>query len=129
MNYHSNHTLHFYRAAMSGDAEMECFGPAAIYLRKSERERIEAQNTPFDAKTAFYVAEPSQMYVKGKLVKKEGGKATVEIDGGKVCRRLLALIDARTGSDCIASHFVPIVLHIVRGHSHSFGADPDCKGR
>lgn len=69
---------------MSGDAEMECFGPAAIYLRKSERERIEAQNTPFDAKTAFYVAEPSQMYVKGKLLKKEGGKATVEIDRGKV---------------------------------------------
>ncbi|XP_075893331.1 myosin heavy chain, fast skeletal muscle-like [Nelusetta ayraudi] len=68
---------------MSSDAEMECFGPAAIYLRKSERERIEAQNTPFDAKTAFYVAEPAQMYVKGKLLKKEGGKATVEIVGGK----------------------------------------------
>ncbi|XP_044069569.1 myosin heavy chain, fast skeletal muscle-like [Siniperca chuatsi] len=68
---------------MSTDAEMECFGPAAIYLRKSERERLEAQNTPFDAKTAYYVAEPTQIYVKGKLVKKEGGKATVEIQGGK----------------------------------------------
>ncbi|XP_074524615.1 myosin heavy chain, fast skeletal muscle-like [Halichoeres trimaculatus] len=68
---------------MSGDAEMECFGKAALYLRKSERERIEAQNTPFDAKTAYFVAEPSEMYVKGKLVKKEGGKATVEIQGGK----------------------------------------------
>lgn len=69
---------------MSSDAEMECFGPAAIYLRKSERERIEAQNTPFDAKTAFYAAEPAQMYVKGKLLKREGGKATVEVVGGKV---------------------------------------------
>ncbi|XP_073323859.1 myosin heavy chain, fast skeletal muscle-like [Pagrus major] len=68
---------------MSGDAEMECFGPAAIYLRKSERERVEAQNTPFDAKTAYYVTEPSEMYLKGKLVKKEGGKATVEVAGGK----------------------------------------------
>ncbi|XP_068598563.1 myosin heavy chain, fast skeletal muscle-like [Brachionichthys hirsutus] len=68
---------------MSVDPEMECFGPAAIYLRKSERERIEAQNTPFDAKTAYYVAEPTQMYIKGKIVKKEGGKATVEIAGGK----------------------------------------------
>lgn len=74
---------------MSGDAEMECFGPAAIYLRKSEKERIEAQNTPFDAKTAYYVVEPSEMYVKGKVLKKEGGKATVEIDGGKVCIDLL----------------------------------------
>lgn len=70
---------------MSGDPEMECFGPAAIYLRKPERERIEAQNTPFDAKTAYFVSEPAEMYLKGKLVKKEGGKATVEVMGGKVC--------------------------------------------
>ncbi|XP_019736729.1 myosin heavy chain, fast skeletal muscle-like isoform X1 [Hippocampus comes] len=65
------------------DPEMECFGKAAAFLRKPERERIEAQNTPFDAKTAYFVAEPTEMYVKGKLVKKEGGKATVEIKGGK----------------------------------------------
>ncbi|KAI1890300.1 hypothetical protein AGOR_G00152320 [Albula goreensis] len=63
---------------MSTDAEMEAFGPAAIYLRKPERERIEAQNTPFDAKTAYFVAEPKDMYVKGKLLSKEEGKATVE---------------------------------------------------
>uniref|UniRef100_A0A7N8XCC6 Myosin heavy chain, fast skeletal muscle-like n=1 Tax=Mastacembelus armatus TaxID=205130 RepID=A0A7N8XCC6_9TELE len=68
---------------MSVEPDMECFGPAAIYLRKPERERMEAQNTPFDAKTAYFVAEPTEMYVKGKLVKKEGGKATVEIQGGK----------------------------------------------
>uniref|UniRef100_A0A3B5AX40 Myosin heavy chain, fast skeletal muscle-like n=1 Tax=Stegastes partitus TaxID=144197 RepID=A0A3B5AX40_9TELE len=66
-----------------GDQDMECFGPAAVYLRKPERERIEAQNTPFDAKTAYYVTEPTEMYVKGKLVKKEGGKATVEVSAGK----------------------------------------------
>ncbi|XP_041836067.1 myosin heavy chain, fast skeletal muscle-like [Melanotaenia boesemani] len=66
-----------------GDPEMECFGPAAIYLRKPEKERIEAQNTPFDAKTAYFVTEPAEMYLKGKLVKKEGGKATVEVSGGK----------------------------------------------
>ncbi|MED6261566.1 hypothetical protein ATANTOWER_006906, partial [Ataeniobius toweri] len=68
---------------MSGDAEMECFGPAAIFLRKPERERIEAQNAPFDAKTAYYVSEPKEMYLKGKLSKKEGGKATVETLCGK----------------------------------------------
>ncbi|KAI3370050.1 hypothetical protein L3Q82_024840 [Scortum barcoo] len=62
---------------------MECFGPAAIYLRKPERERIEAQNTPFDAKTAYFVSEPAEMYLKGKLVKREGGKATVETITGK----------------------------------------------
>ncbi|CAG06909.1 unnamed protein product [Tetraodon nigroviridis] len=63
---------------MSRDPEMECFGPAAVYLRKPEKERIEAQNTPFDAKTAYFVTEPKEMYLKGKLIKKEGGKATVE---------------------------------------------------
>ncbi|XP_008284560.1 myosin heavy chain, fast skeletal muscle-like, partial [Stegastes partitus] len=68
---------------MSGDAEMECFGPASIYLRKPERERIEAQNTPFDAKTAYFVTEPNEMYLKGKLVKREGGKATVDTLCGK----------------------------------------------
>uniref|UniRef100_A0A668SRE5 Myosin, heavy chain b n=1 Tax=Oreochromis aureus TaxID=47969 RepID=A0A668SRE5_OREAU len=62
---------------------MEQYGPAAIYLRKPEKERIEAQTTPFDAKTAFFVTDPDEMYVKGKLVKKEGGKATVETEGGK----------------------------------------------
>ncbi|XP_035245186.1 myosin heavy chain, fast skeletal muscle-like [Anguilla anguilla] len=68
---------------MSTDAEMEVFGPAAIYLRKPERERIEAQNTPFDAKTAYFVAEPKEMYLKGKLISREGGKATVETLDGK----------------------------------------------
>eukprot|EP00064_Thunnus_orientalis_P021007 superscaffoldBa00006118_g21161 len=68
---------------MSTDAEMEAYGPAAIYLRKPEKERLEAQNTPFDAKTAYFVACPDEMYVKGKLVKKEGGKATVETLDGK----------------------------------------------
>ncbi|XDV23169.1 hypothetical protein PO909_027868 [Leuciscus waleckii] len=66
-----------------GDGEMECFGPAAIYLRKPERERIEAQNTPFDAKTAFFVTDADEMYLKGTLVSKEGGKATIKTHSGK----------------------------------------------
>ncbi|KAG7243494.1 hypothetical protein INR49_011050, partial [Caranx melampygus] len=68
---------------MSTDAEMEQYGPAAIYLRKPEKERIEAQNTPFDAKTAYFVVDADEMYLKGKLIKKEGGKATVETLTGK----------------------------------------------
>ncbi|XP_010777618.1 LOW QUALITY PROTEIN: myosin heavy chain, fast skeletal muscle-like [Notothenia coriiceps] len=68
---------------MSTDAEMASYGPAAIYLRKTERERIEAQAAPFDAKTSYFVADVTDMYLKGKLVKKEGGKATVDTDCGK----------------------------------------------
>lgn len=65
---------------------MECFGPAAIFLRKPERERIESQNKPFDAKTAYFVSEPSEMYLKGVLQSKEGGKATVKTLCGKVSK-------------------------------------------
>ena len=67
-----------------GDAEMECFGAAAIYLRKPERERIEAQTRPFDAKTAFFVTQKEEMYLKGVLEKREGGKVTVKTLCAKV---------------------------------------------
>lgn len=70
--------------AMSRDAEMEVFGVAAPFLRKSEKERIEAQNQPFDAKTYCYVAEPKEEYAKGKIKSTEGGKSTVETDDGRV---------------------------------------------
>ncbi|MBN3276204.1 MYSS protein, partial [Polyodon spathula] len=63
---------------MSTDAEMEIYGPAAIYLRKPERERIEAQSKPFDAKTACYVADAKEMYLKGVIQSKEGSKVTVK---------------------------------------------------
>ncbi|KAI7807823.1 myosin heavy chain, fast skeletal muscle [Triplophysa rosa] len=72
---------------MSLEPEMECFGPAAIYLRKPEKERIEAQNTPFDAKTAFFVSEPKEMYLKGVLKSREGGKVTVTT----LCRKTLTV--------------------------------------
>ncbi|XP_051985602.1 myosin heavy chain, fast skeletal muscle [Xyrauchen texanus] len=68
---------------MSTDPAMECFGPAAIYLRKPEKERLEAQNMPFDAKTAYFVTEPKEMYLKSVLKSREGGKATVQTLCGK----------------------------------------------
>ncbi|KAG2460526.1 MYSS protein, partial [Polypterus senegalus] len=70
-------------ATMSTDAEMAVYGPAAIYLRKPEKERIEAQNKPFDAKSAVYVSDPKELYVKGTLQSKEGGKATVKTEKGE----------------------------------------------
>lgn len=68
---------------------MEQYGAADIYLHKPEKERIAAQTAPFDAKTAFFVIDTDEMYVKGKLVKREGGKATLETDGAKVKQLLL----------------------------------------
>lgn len=62
---------------MSTDAEMAVYGKAAIYLRKPEKERIEAQNKPFDAKTACYVVDDKELYVKGTIKSRDGGKVTV----------------------------------------------------
>ena len=64
---------------MSTDAEMAIYGNAAIYLRKPEKERIEAQSKPFDAKTACYVTHAKELYVKATMLSKEGGKVTVKI--------------------------------------------------
>lgn len=71
---------------MNSDADMSVFGEAAPYLRRPERERIEAQNKPFDAKTAVYVKDPKELFVKGTLQSKDGGKATVKTDAGQVCK-------------------------------------------
>ncbi|KAF7693501.1 hypothetical protein HF521_008817, partial [Silurus meridionalis] len=59
-----------------GDGEMECLTRPSTSI--SQKERIEAQNKPFDAKSAVFVVDAAEMYVKGTLKSKEGGKATVE---------------------------------------------------
>ncbi|KFV94545.1 Myosin heavy chain, skeletal muscle, adult, partial [Eurypyga helias] len=65
---------------MSSDSEMAIFGEAAPYLRKSEKERIEAQNKPFDAKTSVFVVHPKESFVKGTIQSKESGKVTVKTE-------------------------------------------------
>ncbi|NXX19325.1 MYH1B protein, partial [Podargus strigoides] len=68
---------------MSSDAEMAIFGEAAPFLRKSEKERIEAQNKPFDAKTSVFVVHAKESYVKSTVQSREGGKVTVKTEGGE----------------------------------------------
>ncbi|XP_062362372.1 myosin-1B-like isoform X4 [Cinclus cinclus] len=68
---------------MSTDAEMAIFGEAAPYLRKSEKERIEAQNKPFDAKTSVFVVHAKESYVKSTITSRESGKITVKTEGGE----------------------------------------------
>ncbi|XP_078510883.1 myosin-1-like [Lissotriton helveticus] len=67
---------------MSSDAEMAIFGVAAQFLRKTEKERIEDQNRPFDAKTSYFVMEPKEMYLKGVIQSRESGKVTVKTQSG-----------------------------------------------
>ncbi|XP_012736254.2 myosin-1B [Fundulus heteroclitus] len=63
---------------MSSDGEMAVFGPAAQYLRKSERERAEAQNRPFDGKTACFVSDEKELYVKAEIQDRADGKVSVK---------------------------------------------------
>ncbi|XP_040186807.1 myosin-3-like [Rana temporaria] len=63
--------------------DMMAFGVAAHFLRKPEKERIEAQNQPFDAKTYCFVTDPIVDYTKGKIKSTEAGKTTVETEEGK----------------------------------------------
>uniref|UniRef100_A0AAY5KYX4 Myosin motor domain-containing protein n=1 Tax=Esox lucius TaxID=8010 RepID=A0AAY5KYX4_ESOLU len=66
---------------MSTDAEMEQYGKAAIYLRKSEKERMEAQSTPFDSKNSCYVADVKELYLKGLITARKEGTCTVTSTG------------------------------------------------
>lgn len=70
------------------DAEMAVFGEAAPYLRKSEKERIEAQNKPFDAKSSVFAVESKESYVKSIIQSKEGGKVTVKTECGAVSKNI-----------------------------------------
>ncbi|XP_016077908.1 PREDICTED: myosin-4 [Miniopterus natalensis] len=67
---------------MSSDAEMAIFGEAAPYLRKPEKERIEAQNKPFDAKNSVFVVDPKEAYVKATVQSREAGKVTAKTEAG-----------------------------------------------
>ena len=65
---------------------MATYGAAAIYLRKPEKERLEAQTMPFDAKSACYVPDKEELYLKAKILKRDGANVTVEmIEKKEVC--------------------------------------------
>ncbi|XP_065271772.1 myosin heavy chain, skeletal muscle, adult isoform X6 [Emys orbicularis] len=68
---------------MSSDAEMAAYGVAAPFLRKTEKERIEDQNKPFDAKTSVFVVHPKESFVKSVIQSREGGKVTVKTEKGE----------------------------------------------
>ncbi|XP_062335312.1 myosin-7-like [Osmerus eperlanus] len=66
-----------------GDALMAEFGAAAPFLRKSDKERLEAQTRPFDMKKNCFVPDPEVEYVKALISSRDGDKVTVETEYGK----------------------------------------------
>ncbi|CAN2389192.1 microtubule motor activity, partial [Pristimantis euphronides] len=69
---------------MSANSEMAVFGESAPYLRKTEKERLEDQNKPFDAKNDCFVEDVKELYVKGLITARDGAKVTVQTTDGRV---------------------------------------------
>lgn len=63
---------------------MAVFGLAASYLRKSDKERMEASTRPFDIKRECFVPDAVEEFVKATITSREGSKVTVETANGKV---------------------------------------------
>uniref|UniRef100_A0A671WHZ4 Myosin-7 n=1 Tax=Sparus aurata TaxID=8175 RepID=A0A671WHZ4_SPAAU len=70
-------------SAAMGDAEMSVFGAAASYLRKSDKERMEASTRQFDIKKECFVPDPVEEFVKATITSRDGDKVTVETHNGK----------------------------------------------
>ncbi|XP_072297032.1 myosin-7-like isoform X1 [Eucyclogobius newberryi] len=66
-----------------GDAAMSEFGAAAPYLRKSDRERLEAQTRVFDMKKECFVPDTDEEFVKASITSREGDKVTAQTERGK----------------------------------------------
>lgn len=66
------------------DAQMAEFGPAASYLRKSDKERLEAQTRPFDMKKECFVPDAEEEYLKASVTSRDGDKVTCETSKGTV---------------------------------------------
>lgn len=102
---------------MSLDGEMAMFGPAAQFLRKSEKERMEIQSRPFDSKTACFVRDEKEMYAKAEIQDRADGKVTVKtvddrVGGTKhtsITRSLVVQTSPDLGSDSKSQscHVVP----------------------
>ncbi|KAJ8374879.1 hypothetical protein SKAU_G00054590 [Synaphobranchus kaupii] len=59
------------------------FGQAASFLRKSDKERLEAQTRPFDMKKECFVPDPEVEYVKASIISRDGDKVTADTEFGK----------------------------------------------
>ncbi|XP_061095230.1 myosin-7-like [Conger conger] len=66
-----------------GDAQMREFGLAASYLRKSDKERLEAQTRTFDMKKECFVPDVVEEFVKATIVSRDGDKVTADTERGK----------------------------------------------
>ncbi|NXX34860.1 MYH6 protein, partial [Nicator chloris] len=65
------------------DAVLAALGAAAPFLRPGERERLAAQTRPFDPRSECFVPHPREEFVRGRVVGRQGGEATVQTELGE----------------------------------------------
>uniref|UniRef100_H3AY11 Myosin-7 n=1 Tax=Latimeria chalumnae TaxID=7897 RepID=H3AY11_LATCH len=65
------------------EVQLSEFGAAASFLRKSEKERLEAQTRPFDMKKEVFVPDDKEMFVKAQIISRDGDKVTADTVQGK----------------------------------------------
>lgn len=75
-----------------GDAAMLAFGAATPFLRKSDRERMEASTRIFDIKKECFIPDVVEEFVKASIISRDGDKVTVETQHGKVSGSNLQLV-------------------------------------
>lgn len=92
-----------------GDAVMKEFGPAAPFLRKSDRERLEAQTRPFDMKKECFVPDPEVEFVKASVTSRDGDKVTVDTEFGKVRSYLWIVVDCRQKYSVTVKTFLCVI--------------------
>lgn len=86
---------------------MAQYGPAAVYLRKPEKERLEAQNRPFDARAACFVPDAKELYVKGVVQSREGHLVHVKTQTDQVG------LDIRTSEPKLLTRFRPLTERVM----------------
>uniref|UniRef100_A0A3B5LI27 Myosin motor domain-containing protein n=1 Tax=Xiphophorus couchianus TaxID=32473 RepID=A0A3B5LI27_9TELE len=113
-----------------GDAAMAEFGTAAPFLRKSDRERLEAQTRPFDMKRECFVPDPEVEYVKATVQSRDGDKVTAETEFGKTILKLeKTIVDCKLCKKELMYHqsYSSLKYHLNERHVASTDV-PDVEG-
>ncbi|NXY51738.1 MYH2 protein, partial [Ceuthmochares aereus] len=67
---------------MASSSSLEGLGPAAPFLREGQMERAVAQNRPFDPRSHCFVPHPQQEFIRGRLLSRQQGEASVQTELG-----------------------------------------------
>lgn len=92
---------------------MSVFGAAAPYLRKSDKERMEASTRPFDIKRECFVPDAAEEFVKGTVTSRDGDKVTVDTERGKVSGSNISIRCCVCSKPCLVYQAIFCVVALI----------------